>query len=129
MIKKLVKSVRRFHEAAGIHHPYIPSIVEMSRRELRVELLNEEFNEYLRAEHKADVVEIADALGDMMYVIVGTALEYGIDLDKVIAEICRSNLSKVTDGEVKRRDDGKILKPEAYSPPDITGVLGLSPNR
>lgn len=93
-------------------------------RGLRVDLLLEEFEEYINAENKNDIVEIADALGDMMYIIMGTAVEYGIHLDAVLKEIHRSNMSKVgSSGKPIFREDGKLLKPESYSPPDIKKVM------
>lgn len=94
-------------------------------RALRRELLHEEVSEYNQAEHESDIVEVADALGDMMVIIAGTAIAYNIDLPAVLAEIQRSNLSKI-DPETKRvvkREDGKVLKPEGWTPPDIKAVM------
>ncbi len=72
-----------------------------------------------------DLVETADALADLTYVIYGMALEVGIDLDRVMAEVHSSNLSKLMeDGSVKRREDGKVLKGPNFREPDIAGVLG-----
>lgn len=91
---------------------------------LRVELLREEFEEFRDAAERQDVVAIADALGDIVYVAYGTALTYGIDLDAVLREIHRSNMSKLgPDGRPCLRDDGKVLKPTTYSPPNIHEVL------
>lgn len=116
--------VREFHEAFGqpVHEgPFIPTD---RVRDLRESLLSEEFNEYLRASWDGDIVGIADALADMIYVIYGTALVYGIDLDEVLAEVHRSNMSKLgEDGKPLRRHDGKILKGPNYSPPDLQPIL------
>ena len=91
---------------------------------MRRRLIREEFNEYLEAEDTNDIVGIADALADLCYVIYGAAHCYNIPLDKVYAEVHRSNMQKVgKDGKVTKREDGKILKPEGWEPPDIEGVM------
>lgn len=125
MIKALMDSVRAWHEAAGIVNGEVPTIAYLSKdeRELRRDLLAEEWLEYMEAEEADNIVEIADALGDMMYVIAGTALSYGINLEDVIQEICYSNDTKIVDGKVLKRDDGKILKPDTYIAPDLYRVL------
>lgn len=93
----------------------------------RVEMLREEVREYRDALEACDIVEIADALADIVYVAYGGALEHGIDLDAVLAEVHRSNMTKVRpDGSVLKRADGKVLKPRTYEPPNIARVLGLS---
>jgi predicted HAD superfamily Cof-like phosphohydrolase len=92
---------------------------------LRQRLLREEYIEWLTAVSERDMVETADALADMVYIIVGTALEFGIPLDRVWNEVHRSNMAKVDPetGRVKRRDDGKILKPQNWTAPDVAGAL------
>jgi predicted HAD superfamily Cof-like phosphohydrolase len=91
---------------------------------LRVELLREEFEEFKAAVEKQDVVAIADALGDIIYVAYGSALTFGIDLDAVLREVHRANMSKLgPDGMPVMREDGKVLKPATYSPPAIERVL------
>lgn len=94
---------------------------------LRIALLSEEFREYLEAEKAKDMVERADALADMLVVIYGTAAAYGIDLDAVVWEVQRSNMTKLVDGKVIRRWDGKILKPDTYEPPQIARIIGHEP--
>ena len=123
MIGGLVNSVAAFMEIAGQPMQDTPALPGDDRRQLRRDLLAEEFREYCEAESADEMTEIADALGDMMVIIAGTALEYGIPLDEVLAEIMRSNHDKFPDGVVRRRDDGKILKPEGWTPPDVEGVL------
>lgn len=94
-------------------------------RILRAALLAEEFREYMEAERVSDVVEIADALADMVVVIYGTAAAYGIDLDACCAEVYRSNMTKLTvDGDVVRNEAGKVLKPDTYQPPNLADVIG-----
>lgn len=74
---------------------------------------------------KVDHVALADGLADLIYVCIGAANEFGIPLDKVWAEVHRSNMAKIgPNGEVKRREDGKVIKPDGWTPPDIAGVLG-----
>ncbi len=94
-------------------------------RMLRRVLLNEEMGEYLRAEFANDLVETVDGLLDIIVIAWGTLLTYvGSDKAKAAAaEVVRSNLDKVVDGEVKRREDGKILKPEGWVGPDIAGAI------
>lgn len=82
----------------------------------RVALLREEFNEYRYAVDDCDAVSVADALGDMLYVIYGTALTYGIDLDAVVDEIHRSNMTKSPSAT------GKAAKGPDYSPPNLAAV-------
>lgn len=123
----LLDDVRAFHEMAGIPVRDTPAMPTLDRCTLRDRLLREEFNEFVQANKQGDIVEIADALADIIYICVGTALEYGIPLDKVWDEVHRSNMAKANPatGKVNRRADGKILKPEGWTPPDVRGVLGL----
>jgi len=119
--------VKEFHQAFGQrigNYPHLPT--DPDERQLRIRLLEEEFNEYLAGEVKDDIVEIADALADIIYIACGTAVSYGIPLDKVFAEVHRSNMSKLVDDQVIRRADGKIQKPQGWTPPDIEGVLNKS---
>jgi predicted HAD superfamily Cof-like phosphohydrolase len=93
---------------------------------LRVALLEEEVGEFVAASERRDLLGIADALADIVYVAYGTALTYGIDLDAVLQEVHQSNMSKLgSDGKPPIRDDGKVLKSERYFPPDIESVLQL----
>src|SRR6266568_803166 len=92
---------------------------------LRVALLQEEVSEFVTASENGDLVGIADALADIVYVVYGTALTYGIDLDAVLREVHRSNMSKLgRDGKPLIRDDGKVLKSDQYFPPDVVAALG-----
>ena len=123
-MKRLLEQVGEFHEAFGV--PILPTaqLPHEERRKLRYRILKEEFEEYVAAENDDDIAEVADALGDMVYVIAGTALEYGIPLDRVLDEIHRSNMAKLgPDGKPIKRDDGKVIKPDGWQPPDIAAVL------
>lgn len=87
--------------------------------ETRVKLLDEEYHEYVDAEKSGDHIKIADALGDMTYVIFGTALVHGINLDAVLEEIHRSNMTK----EPAITDGGKVYKGKNYSPPNLEKII------
>jgi predicted HAD superfamily Cof-like phosphohydrolase len=118
-------AVDAFHRAFGLLRADQPQLPDEAARQLRINLLYEEYCEYLKGETEDDLVQIADALADMIYIACGTAVAYGIPLDKVFAEVHRSNMAKLVDGKVIRREDGKVLKPEGWTPPDVKGVMGL----
>ena len=90
---------------------------------LYYDLVREEFYELSYAVKNFDVVETADACADLIWVIEGLCHSLGIPLQKVWDEVTRSNMSKTIDGKLIKREDGKILKPDTYSPPDISNVL------
>jgi len=115
--------VRDFHQAFGQRIGDKPEFPDDAERTLRVKLLREEFREYLDGESFNDLVEVADALADIIYIACGTAVSYGIPLDDVFAEVHRSNMAKLVDGKVIRREDGKIQKPEGWTAPDIKKIL------
>lgn len=116
--------VLEFHETYGC--AINVGLGDPALRNLRWELISEEANELYEAIQNVDEVEVADALGDLIYVIYGTAISFGIDLDAVVAEIHRSNMSKLgEDGKPIYREDGKVLKGPNYFKPDILGVLNV----
>ena len=115
--------VRAFHRAFEQRVGEKPKFPDKNERKLRMKLLAEEYTEYVVAEHEDDLVEVADALADMIYIICGTAVSYGIPLDDVFEEVHASNMAKLVDGKVIRRADGKIQKPEGWEPPDIERIL------
>src|SRR5574343_277690 len=120
-MKKLIDDVTAFHMATGTPVCFVPKVPSGARTLLRGDLITEEYSETLRALHYGDIVALADGLADLIYVCVGTALEYGIPLDRVWDEVQRSNMAKVDPitGLVRRREDGKILKPDGWQPPEI----------
>lgn len=120
-------AVAEFHRAFNLPMRQVPSVdIDHALATLRVALLEEEVCEFVTASEKGDLVAISDALADIVYVIYGTALTYGIDLDSVLREVHRSNMSKLdSDGRPLIRDDGKVLKSDRYFPPDIASVLSL----
>ena len=95
---------------------------------LRIELIDEELKELREATSKQDLVGIADALTDLLYVVYGAGHAYGMDLDVSFAEVHRSNMSKLDEnGKPIYREDGKVLKGKNYSPPDLVKTLfGMS---
>ena len=115
--------VKEFHRAFGQRVGENPELPSKEERELRKKLLAEEYTEYVVAEYKDDLIEIADALADIIYIACGTAVSYGIPLDKLFAEVHRSNMAKLVDGKVIRRSDGKVQKPEGWTPPNVKRVL------
>jgi predicted HAD superfamily Cof-like phosphohydrolase len=115
--------VKDFHQAFGQRIGEKPELPDREERILRRNLITEEFNELTDAEYANDLVEIADALADIIYIACGTAVSYGIPLDDVFAEVHRSNMAKLVDGKVILREDGKIQKPEGWTAPDIRSVL------
>jgi len=115
--------VKEFHQAFGQRVGEKPELPSKEERELRKKLLAEEYTEYVVAEYKDDLIEIADALADIIYIACGTAVSYGIPLDDVFAEVHRSNMAKLVDGKVIRRSDGKVQKPEGWTPPNVKSVL------
>jgi predicted HAD superfamily Cof-like phosphohydrolase len=124
MQSKCTQSLIEWHKKFEVPILSKPQYPGFERAALRVELIREEFEEFKVASLAGDVIEAADALGDLLYVIYGASLEWGIPLDAVFDEVHRSNMTKVwPDGTVHRREDGKILKPEAYSPVDLRRVL------
>lgn len=120
-------AVAEFHRAFNLPVRQSPSAeIDDDLAKLRIALLEEEVGEFVAASEKADLIGIADALADIVYVIYGTALTYGIDLDSVLREVHRSNMSKLAgDGKPLIREDGKVLKSDRYFPPDIAAALRL----
>ena len=116
--------VTDFHKAFGQRVGETPALPDDPKeRVLRMDLLAEEIEEYYTAEKEQDLVGVADALTDIIYIALGTAVAYGIPLDKCFAEVHRSNMAKLVGGKVFRREDGKIMKPEGWTPPDLESIL------
>jgi len=119
--------VGAFHEAFGLPVRRRPTVdIPADEAQLRQALLDEEVDELRAAVAAGDVVAIADALADIVYIACGTAHAYGIDLDTVVAEVHRSNMTKLgRDGHPVYRDDGKVLKGPTYEPPRVAEALGM----
>jgi predicted HAD superfamily Cof-like phosphohydrolase len=116
--------VRVFHRAFGLDARGTPTRVSPGLAAQRRDLLVEEAAEVAEVSVDGPLDRLAHELADVVYVAYGTALVHGIDLDAVLAEIHRSNMTKLgPDGQVARRADGKVLKGEHYEAPDVSAVL------
>lgn len=128
-MKKQLAAVHEFHTAFGLEVNATP-IAELSDavKMLRYNLMKEENEEYLDAVQNNDIVEIADALGDMLYILCGTIISHGLQhkIEEVFDEIQRSNMSKLGhDGKPIYREDGKVMKGPNYFKPDFTTILNF----
>ncbi|RZP04323.1 MAG: hypothetical protein EVA43_02535 [Flavobacteriales bacterium] len=126
-MKNKIKAVYEFHKAFGLGIQNSPTAkLDTHRNLLRYKLMREENEEYLDAANNRDLVEVADALGDMLYILCGTIIEHGMQhkIEEVFDEIQKSNMSKLgTDGKPIYREDGKVLKGPNYFKPDINSIL------
>lgn len=126
-MQKQINSVKEFHTAFGIGHSENPRAdLGETKNILRFNLMKEENEEYLEAVQNNDLIEIADALGDMMYILCGTIIEHGLQhkIEEVFDEIQRSNMSKLgQDGKPIYREDGKVMKGPNYFKPDFSKIL------
>jgi predicted HAD superfamily Cof-like phosphohydrolase len=116
--------VARFHEVSGqpiLEHPQFPP---RDRQTLRWRLINEEFEELREAQKNGDLVGLADAIIDLIYVLNGMALEYGLPMEKLWDEVHTSNMRKMAVA-IQHDEGGKIIKPDDWVPPDIEGILGV----
>ncbi|GIV28303.1 MAG: hypothetical protein KatS3mg027_2117 [Bacteroidia bacterium] len=121
-----IKKVEEFHKSFNIKNNYSSQLLTKEEYELRYNLIKEENEEYLAACEKGDIVEIADAIGDILYIALGTLLRHGLQhkIDAIFEEIHRSNMSKLgEDGKPIYREDGKVLKGANYFKPDIKRIL------
>ena len=114
--------MKEFHEIYGQKIRTVPEL-NIPEKAMRLDLVLEEAKEYEEAVNTDDLIEIADALADIVYVAYGAAIAHGINLDIILKEVQRSNLSKLEDGLVLRRSDGKILKGKNFSQPDLKTIL------
>ena len=126
-MKKYTDAVHEFHTAFGLGIKNEPTAnIGTAKNLLRFNLMKEENEEYLEAANANDLVEVADALGDMLYILAGTIIEHGMQykIAEVFDEIQRSNMSKLgEDGHPIFRKDGKVLKGPNYFKPNIGEIL------
>jgi predicted HAD superfamily Cof-like phosphohydrolase len=113
-------NVEDFHREFHLKINFVPCIPEIHESDLRTGLIQEELDELEDAFKKKDVVEVADALGDLLYVVLGCAVTCGIDLEPIFHEIHRSNMTKVGG---HKNAAGKLIKPETYEPPKLLPIL------
>jgi predicted HAD superfamily Cof-like phosphohydrolase len=125
-MQKQLQHVADFHKAFSVEDAITPGLLTPDQSKLRHELMREENDEYLEACEKGDMVGIADALGDQLYILCGTILKHGLQhkIEEVFDEIQSSNMSKLgPDGKPILREDGKILKGPGYFKPNIYGII------
>ncbi len=125
-MKDHIAMVAEFHSSFKIPLQNSPVIPEKERCELRYKLIREELEEFREAYEKGDLVEVADALADLQYVVFGSVLEFGLQ-DKFVElfqEVQRSNMSKLDEqGQAIFREDGKVMKSNLWSPPNLKSIL------
>ena len=126
-MKNKIEAVKAFHTAFKLGHSETPKAdLGFNKNTLRFNLMKEENEEYLEAANNNDLVEVADALGDLLYILCGTIIEHGMQykIEEVFDEIQRSNMSKLgEDGNPIYREDGKVLKGPNYFKPNISDIL------
>lgn len=122
-----INAVKQFHTSFGLGvSETMKADLGEAKNLLRFNLMDEENKEYFEAARNNDLIEVADALGDMLYILCGTILEHGMQhkIEEVFEEIQRSNMSKLgANGKPIYREDGKVLKGPDYFKPDIQGIL------
>jgi predicted HAD superfamily Cof-like phosphohydrolase len=128
--RTLLEAVLEFHRAYGIQEQYVNPNVAFAKRDglVRYKLMREENEEYLDAHQAMDMVEIADAIGDMLYILCGTIITHGLQdhIEEIFMEIHRSNMTKLgEDGKPVRREDGKVLKGPHYQAPNLKRFFEL----
>ena len=123
-MKKQLNAVKDFHDTFGLNYNNSPTVdLEKKIIELRFNLMKEENEEYIEAARNNDIIEIADALGDMLYILCGTIIEHGMSdiIEDVFDEIQKSNMSKLgADGKPIYREDGKVMKGPNYFKPNFS---------
>lgn len=126
-MKDKIAAVTLFHDTYGLDRKDKPTAnLPTQKNLLRYRLMREENEEYLEAANAGDLIEVADALGDMLYILCGTIIEHGLQdkIEEVFNEIQRSNMSKLgDDGKPIYREDGKVLKGPHYFKPNIAAIL------
>jgi predicted HAD superfamily Cof-like phosphohydrolase len=118
--------VEEFHREFEISIQAAPTELDENTKRLRVRLIQEEFDELKESMATGDLAAVAKEMADLLYVVYGTAVSYGIDMEPVFHEVHRSNLSKV--GGYKRAD-GKWVKPPTYSPASLEPILDTQRER
>lgn len=125
-MEKQIVQVSQFQKAFGIEEPKRPTLLTKKRAALRQRLLTEEVSEIETSQANEDIVGIADGIIDSMYILIGTAYEYGLS-DRLVLmfdEVHRSNMTKMgPDGKAVFRKDGKVMKPKSYSPPKLDLII------
>ena len=125
IMNPIIASLLEFNNAFEIPKLENPGIGSKELIELRIKLLQEEVAEYAEAARGGDLVEVLDALADIAYILAGTVINHGMQhvFDDAFAEVHRSNMAKLVDGKVLRREDGKVMKPENWQPPKLSQFI------
>lgn len=121
----MLTALLEFNQAFEIPTLDTPGLGTEELAALRIKLLREEVEEYAQAVADGDLVEVLDALADIGYILAGSVLNHGLHhlYDEAFAEVHRSNMAKLVDGKVLRREDGKVMKPEGWTAPDLARIL------
>ena len=125
IMNPIIASLLEFNNAFEIPKLEKPEIGSEELIELRIKLLQEEVAEYAEAARGGDLVEVLDALADIAYILAGTVINHGMQhvFDDAFSEVHRSNMAKLVDGKVLRREDGKVMKPENWQPPNLSQFI------
>ena len=125
MDDKMIRQVTQFNESFGVEINTLPTHLDEETSALGIRLMREEVDEYEEAIENDDMVEIADALVDQLFILTGNVIKHGLQdvVSELFDEVYLSNMSKLEDGEVIRRDDNKILKGKFYFKPAIKRIL------
>jgi predicted HAD superfamily Cof-like phosphohydrolase len=125
IMNPIITSLLEFNNAFEIPKLETPEIGSEELIELRIKLLQEEVAEYAEAARGGDLVEVLDALADIAYILAGTVINHGMQhvFDDAFSEVHRSNMAKLVDGKVLRREDGKVMKPENWQPPNLSQFI------
>ena len=126
-MRKQLAQVHEFHDIFGVHiEPRPTAQIPEELSAMRARIMQEELDEYRAACQNGDLVEIADALTDLLYVVFGTIITHGLQdvAVELFDEVHRSNMSKLDEnGRPLHREDGKVLKSERFTPPDLASIL------
>ena len=125
IMNPIITSLLEFNNAFEIPKLETPEIGSEELIELRIKLLQEEVAEYAEAARGGNLVEVLDALADIAYILAGTVINHGMQhvFDDAFSEVHRSNMAKLVDGKVLRREDGKVMKPENWQPPNLSQFI------
>ena len=125
-MNSMQEKVKIFHDTYGLDDPSAPSIPPARVRDLRMRLIEEESNELKEAGESGNLPHAIKELCDLLYVVLGTANAFGVDIEPFFAEVHRSNMTKVwPDGKIHKDQHGKVLKPPTFVAADIPSVLAL----
>ena len=118
-MNKMQKQVRDFHIEMDLWYKEFPWMLDTEAKKRRVALIAEELAELKSALLMNDMLETVDAIADLLYVVFGTAVELGVDIEPFFDEVHRSNMTKVGG---HKREDGKLVKPDTYKPANLRKV-------